>query len=668
MGYRGEDLDLRTPQTWAAAAVDPMAGASADATRVRPMPGQGPMPSQGIGRSGPIWVDDVVLACSNHAFDVALAHRSSEVRLEHLLHALTRIDMAADVLESYGVRVGQLRRDSATVIASEIPAGLIANSLNPNSLNNGKAVPRRSDELEDVLRMAAAQASRRNAPAAVDDLLQVMLDASPDLPGLQLLQRSMAPRSASTYPINTYAEVMPPMVRNPYAYDPMDMGRSAMRGAYQPNEPMMRGAAIVQGAPQRPEYSPAPVDSIQNSRLDALEQMVRTLGLDLQNERKMMANVLHDVQREVGAHRDDTTRLSGGLHDRLQSSLGDRLQALENAVINIRPASAQDLAPLFDRVAAMERSVQSVLQAVQAANQRTSDLIGEKIANLSARPASVDLTPVINRLDIIEEAVLSRDGDPASSLAERLETLDEQLASERRRSAEAQTALLAELKTASNGMTESVKGQLERQRSEIAVAILTPLTDRVNSLVAAVEGRDEDVARDFGAMSGRMSAVEKVVSTATQQAVELAQSAEIRASEAHKTHVQDLSEVHDALMKLNANQHTLAGSVDQWRRDGATALGGLGERMGLLGTHVDGFGSKIAGLEKEAAKPVQMLEALSGTIDNMHKVTVERYYRRNRFWFWLFGSDDWVAASWPSQAQRIVEDLKSVKASARARA
>ena len=63
------------------------------------MPSQGPMPSQGIGRSGPIWVDDVVLACSNHAFDVALAHRSSEVRLEHLLHALTRIDMAADVLE-----------------------------------------------------------------------------------------------------------------------------------------------------------------------------------------------------------------------------------------------------------------------------------------------------------------------------------------------------------------------------------------------------------------------------------------------------------------------------------------------------------------------------------------------------------------------------------------
>jgi hypothetical protein len=45
----------------------------------------------------------------------------------------------------------------------------------------------------------------------------------------------------------------------------------------------------------------------------------------------------------------------------------------------------------------------------------------------------------------------------------------------------------------------------------------------------------------------------------------------------------------------------------------------------------------------------------------MHRVTIERYFRRNRFWYWLFGTDDWVAASWPSQSHRIAEELKAVK-------
>jgi Clp amino terminal domain, pathogenicity island component len=632
MGYRGEDLDLRTPQTWTAAAADALGGPAAETQRVRPML------QQGVGRTGPIWVDDVVLACSNHAFDVALAHRSSEVRLEHLLHALTRIDLAADVLEAYGLRVGQLRRDSATVIASEIPVGL----------SNGRAAPRRSDELEDVLRMAAGLSARRNAPASVEDLLQVMLEAMPDLPGLQLIQRNLGPK-----PINTYAEVMPPMVRNPYSYDPMDQSRERMRASYAPSDPMMRPSA-------RSDFNAAPVDSVQNTRLDALEQMVRTLGLDLQNERKMVATVLQDVQREIGAQRDDTSRLSGGLHDRLQTSLGERLQGLENAVINMRPGSPADLAPLFDRVAAMERSLQSVLLA----NQRTSELLTEKIATLSTRAGGVDLTPIINRLDIIEEAVLSRDGDPHSSLSERLDVLDEQLTAERRRSSEAQSALLAEIKTAAGGVSDTLKGQMERQRGEIAVAILTPLTDRVNGLSAAIEGRDQDVSRDFSTVKERLIGVEKSLGTSVQKSNELSQAA----AEAQKTHTLELGEVHEALMKLNANQHTLAGSVEQWRRDGATALGGLGDHMLGLTTNIDGFGSRLEGLEKEAGRPMQMLEAMSGTMDNMHRVTVERYYRRNRFWYWLFGTDDWVASSWPSHAQRIAEDLKSVKAAVRARA
>ncbi|MBO0160414.1 Clp protease N-terminal domain-containing protein, partial [Vibrio parahaemolyticus] len=73
-------------------------------------------------RSGPIWVDETVLTCANQAYDVALAYRSADVRIEHLLLAMTRVDVAAQAPEARGVPVVSLRRDSAVTIAAEPPS------------------------------------------------------------------------------------------------------------------------------------------------------------------------------------------------------------------------------------------------------------------------------------------------------------------------------------------------------------------------------------------------------------------------------------------------------------------------------------------------------------------------------------------------------------------
>ena len=56
-----------------------------------------------------------------------------------------------------------------------------------------------------------------------------------------------------------------------------------------------------------------------------------------------------------------------------------------------------------------------------------------------------------------------------------------------------------------------------------------------------------------------------------------------------------------------------------------------------------------------------MLENLSLAVERMNTLTIERYYRRNRFWYWLFGTDDWLAASWPSQSARIARELAALK-------
>jgi hypothetical protein len=63
--------------------------------------------------------------------------------------------------------------------------------------------------------------------------------------------------------------------------------------------------------------------------------------------------------------------------------------------------------------------------------------------------------------------------------------------------------------------------------------------------------------------------------------------------------------------------------------------------------------NRIAGLEREAGKPMQLLSAVAANMDTVHRIAVDKNNRRRRFWYWLFGTDDWLAASWPRQTTRI---------------
>ncbi|MEL7050146.1 MAG: Clp protease N-terminal domain-containing protein, partial [Pseudomonadota bacterium] len=97
MDYRGGDLDLRTPGN--------RSGAGGEGDRLDVNFGSrdfGDISSQSSASNAPIYVDDTLMAVCNHAYDVAVAHRSADVRIEHLLYALTRIDAAAEVLEAAG--------------------------------------------------------------------------------------------------------------------------------------------------------------------------------------------------------------------------------------------------------------------------------------------------------------------------------------------------------------------------------------------------------------------------------------------------------------------------------------------------------------------------------------------------------------------------------------
>jgi hypothetical protein len=201
-------------------------------------------------------------------------------------------------------------------------------------------------------------------------------------------------------------------------------------------------------------------------------------------------------------------------------------------------------------------------------------------------------------------------------------------------------------------------------RAEILKSIF-PFNDRFSEVRSSVDARHAETGETLRALADRIAAVERLVADTLQKVIEGQTAAR-----------EDLAEVSDAIVKLNANQHTLAGNIEQTRNDTREALTALRDDVGAfrenfavtaasLTSGVDSLGPRFSIIEGETQRIGGAVEGLHGTVENMHRVTIERYYRRNRFWYWLFGTDDWVAASWPSQSHRIAEELKSVKTSRR---
>src|SRR5262245_46657007 len=157
MAYKGTDLDLRTPRPATNPSETPM-------TALREPASNGGSVRLAGSFAGPIAVDETVLACCNRAYDIACFHAAPDVRLEHLLHALTRVGVAAEALAELGIRVDNLRRDTAVAIAADLPARPLEADTSPRS----------SAAFEHVLRRAADQAGRPQAPAGVPDRLGTM--------------------------------------------------------------------------------------------------------------------------------------------------------------------------------------------------------------------------------------------------------------------------------------------------------------------------------------------------------------------------------------------------------------------------------------------------------------------------------------------------------------
>jgi len=619
MSYRGQDLDLRVP-------------GHRD---------YGP-PRTGQPRPEPLWVDEVVLACCNHAFDLALAHRAPEVRIEHLLNAMTRIDAAARVLEARGFRIAALRRDSSSLIVAEPGIGAA----------NGRYAPRTSEPLDDVIRGAAREAARRQSPATINDVLSVLIDMRRDIPGYHMLR--------SHY-------------ENWNLRDPMDH-------RYGPDEPpreWVRGPApgYYVSAPPRPEPYIPYVDAVQSGRLDSLERMVRDLAHTIGSERAAMSQWMADMQRVEMRRREEPTMSpryeTNGLSlaaiernvdakfaelARSWAVLGERLQGIEQTIAKSRtdttglPAGVVDrlkavealdkrlgeldrtINVMADRMVALERHLSSRPEGAVANLAPVLDRIAGLERSLAERiEGGSDISPLLDRLAGIERAVETRPVAAAGDLGPFVQQLDTRIRAieegvNAQRSGFAHFAasvggevrqLAASVKQAPVG-TDGLKAAVSEH---MQATVAQPMLQRLAALSAQVETREIEGDRAFGAIAERLSALERSLASWGQQSAEVG-----------VTHERDIKEVHDALVRLNTNQQTLAQSMDQWRLD---LTGDLGE-----------IANRVKSVEAIADRPVQILERMSASMDTLQSVAGRREESKSRFRHWLMGTDDWYGASW----------------------
>ena len=714
MGYRGDDLDLRTPERWGGK------DSTRDLVRVA---------------GEPYYVDDTVLACCNHAFDLALAHRATEVRIEHLLNALTRTDAATSILERRGVGVALLRRESATAIAADSTFATSSATMRVN--------PRRSAELEDVLRIAAERAYPRRGAINVEDVLVAMFEMNRDHAGIAMLRRHASGWTARDLAAETMTTTASYQSRPTQSYPAQ---------TYFANEPR----ASLPPVPQVPNsvFGGTTTDAMQNNRIDQLERMIRDLSLEQSNERKTFATLINELQRETITQRDDTGRFRGNLNDRLQSlehmvstvrseplsipvglmdrlqsvdglerkledigrafsavldrlngldrtisarapagpvtvnmqpvldrlaslersvasrptplvdmePLHDRMTAFERALAGRQPASAIDMAPLHDRLTAIERVIASrPTLDLTAVNEQMAGI--ERAVARTSTPQPVDLTPVLERLTVIEQrsseagrlstgvgerlgqfertmaaSLQSSSGGITTDLSDRLKTIEDALLSHQVEVGQLTSSITDELQglardvRGNSGMgdriqslvgdrLQSFSSTFDRQGADIVSAVANPLSQRMASLSTEVQAQNGEMQRTVSQIGERLAGLEKSLAAFGQRTIDT-----------HTAHGRDLIEVHDALVKLNSNQQTLAASMDQWRLDTNNDLSFMSNRM--------------EGLEKNVAKPVQMLESLSYNVQTLQRTTVKREEQRSRFRQWLMGTDDWYAASW----------------------
>jgi hypothetical protein len=624
MSYRGEDLDLRTPQSRG-----PREGQNGEHGLNGTRGGR-----VATGRHGDaIYVDDTVLACCNHAFGVAQANGASEVRLEHLVHALTRVEAAAGILEDRGIREAHLRRESGAVISSEIPVGL----------GHTDGAPRSSSAYADVLGRASDLAQRRGVAATVHDLLWVLLNYDRDIPAIGLLLRHATDWQSWEWP---------------HQADTRQPVRTAQTRPY------------VEPAPPPPRFrspEPSSYDPV-SDRLDQLDGAMRKMQSDMAADRRALTDLVRDLQRDIGGMRHSGGGVPAGLMDRLRdietavdrraqdfsrtaSALSDRLQAIEKSLHASQPSGLADL--VTEQLITVTSQVQAVADRMKAIEEGFAT---QKQAAGSSPAAMQGLQSLFNeRFQTLRQTfeqqnlgITSAVAEMTEPLSERLRMMDTQLHALASRGPDAGMGRAAEERLGRIEQSLATAAQALAQAGQVNVDMherIKRLETQAGAQAAANAQQAQAVAQGVQSLTAKLVQVEALVTSHGDRSVKYAQQLAQTAAEAQQ---RDLTQLHDQLVTLGSNQRTLAESLDQWRTDSAGDLGVISNRMEAL--------------EKTALQPSSTLKQIQDDIQGLSRVALADFDQNKRgVRNWLFGTTEIFAGSWRDETRQLRDRLKQLR-------
>jgi hypothetical protein len=672
MAYRGEDLDLRSPL-----------GRGMREPYSTQEPGL-----NGRGRGGALYVDDTVLACCNQAFDIAQAHSNPEVQLEHLIHAMTRVDAAAEVLERRGIREGHLRRESAAAIAADIP---IARGMTHT--------PRASTDFETVVRRATDHAANRNAAANVEDVLWVLLNYDRENPAVALLMRHALNWQQWDWPHRRERErVVERVVERVQA--PAPQPQPVMPSYTAPNLDLLINRldhieTSIRALPRDNGYASG-VDHMAG-RLADMENAFRGLQNEFATDRRAMTDLLRDLRREMST-RTDGGKVPSNLLERIHGvestvqmrfdQLARSFNAVEQRIDSMPVGGSVSLPPkLMDRLDGIERTlaarptgnadhvVHTLSERINGLEKGIAASIAERMKALDRVISSVqsngstgapeemmlvaeqlqtaagNMQNVNDRLSALERIVAERLGGMERVATERQTTLEKRLveqtahmertlgdrliAAERNQLERLQemqrlmTGLAERPVTAGGGDVRALQPLLDTHAQQTQATLKGALTNLAQPLIERMAQVEQNVERQQAQTTFAMNSLMEKTSTST---------VEINAQ-----HARELGELHEALVQLGQNQKTLSDSLDQWRQDAAGDLGVIGNRLATIESA--GGGAKAL---------TDQLGTLSTDLQALQRVALADYDQNRRgIRHWLFGTENIFAGSWRDDTAQL---------------
>ena len=701
MTYKGDDLDLRTPSGALRGAFQVPPGA--------PAPGSSnSWLSRALAEadeSQPVWVDDKALAVCNQAFDLAVILGAPEVGLEHVVHAMTQIEAASDILYDHNIHVSTLRRESTAIIMEDFPV----------SRGDGKSSPLKSAEFEGLLYHAADKAYARRSPVTIEDILDTLFDMSRDNASRKLLARHRTDFDLR--------ETMDPVTQPTARAEGRQKIRVSAGSQHMESQTM--------GDTNRFNEAPSVTDTLQNTRIDAIERAIRELTDDIALNRKTFTSLVDELrgsirQPETSVYTppqpqpEPPSHLNGTYDDpnvtdvhellyllgRMERSvdskfnelartwalLGDRLTALEDAVdnregggagIGLTPelearlktlAFADDrldklesiLVSLPQRLSEMERRLQHAAASATSPQVDTAALegqldriermiaespdgnfelapvmgvlrdveaglrgIGGQVRDVDTRTSDVNLAleGMTDRQDRIERML----GDDQGYLGDVQARLDEVVGVVRSEINEIGNALLGQsdggeriqqlVETSLRGVTD----HFERHRDAISNSVNAVVSDRFAGLAGVLQTRQAETAQGLAQIHARLSEFEGRLESLLDRPLSVNGSGEA-----------DVNYLNDAVGKIINNQHTLAGSMDEWRNQ-------VREDVSLIATRLE----KLEGEGgNEPVIPIARIDELHERMDRLQTTLAERRDGWSRFKIWLYGTTDWYGASW----------------------